>query len=154
MKVLFKQDVKGVGKKGEMLEVKEGYARNFLIPNGLAVEASGGALKQAQEQQKTVERQKAREKAEAQALADRLKGTTVTLRHKAGDEGKLFGSLGTVDIAEACTAAGVAVKRSEVRLPEGPIRTLGEHQVELHLQSDVNVQIRVLVVAEEDAPAA
>jgi large subunit ribosomal protein L9 len=69
---------------------------------------------------------------------------------KAGTEGKLFGSLGTADIAEACTAAGVTVRRSEIRLPDGPIRTIGEHSIELHLHSDVNATIRIMVVAEDD----
>src|SRR3972149_3212450 len=114
MKVLLKQDVKGIGKKGEMLEVKEGYARNFLIPNGLAVEASGGALKQAQEQQKTVDRQKAKEKADAQALADRIKGTTLTLRHKSGEEGRLFGSITSAEIAEALKGKGFEIEKKKI----------------------------------------
>src|SRR5262245_36155994 len=137
MKVLLKQDVKGIGKKGEMLEVKEGYARNFLIPNGLAVEASGGALKEAQEQQKSVERHKAKEKAEAQDLADKLKGLTLTLRHKAGDEGKLFGSITNAEIAAALKEKGFEIDKKQIVLEE-PIRLLGNHQVKVKLHSEVS----------------
>ena len=93
MKVLMKSDVPKIGKKGEVLEVKEGYARNFLIPNGLAIEASGGALKQVEEEKKAHDRKKAKEKEEAQELANKIKGLTITLRHKAGEEGRLFGSI-------------------------------------------------------------
>jgi large subunit ribosomal protein L9 len=137
MKVLLKQDVKSIGKKGEMLEVKEGYARNFLIPNGLAVEASGGALKQAQQQQQTVERQKAKEKAEAQALADKLKGTTLTLRHKAGEEGRLFGSITSAEIAGALKEKGLEIDKKQIVLEE-PIRLVGAHQVKVKLHPEVS----------------
>jgi len=136
MKVLLKQDVKSIGKKGEMLEVKEGYARNFLIPNGLAVEASGGALKQAQQQQQTVERQKAKEKAEAQALADKLKGTTLTLRHKAGEEGRLFGSITSAEISSALKEKGLEIDKKQIVLEE-PIRLVGSHQVKVKLHPEV-----------------
>jgi large subunit ribosomal protein L9 len=120
-----------------MLEVKEGYARNFLIPNGLAVEASGGALKQAQQQQQTVERQKAKEKAEAQALADKLKGTTVTLKHKAGEEGRLFGSITSAEIAGALKEKGLDIDKKQITLEE-PIRLVGQHQVKVKLHPEVS----------------
>jgi len=144
MKVLLKQDVAKIGKKGEMLEVKEGYARNFLFPNGLAVEASGGALKQHEEQQKTVERRKAKEKEEAEALGAKLKGLTITLRHKAGDEGRLFGSITSAEIAEALKKQGLELDKKKIHLDD-PIRLVGQHSVSIKLHSEVTASLRVLV---------
>ncbi|HET9870951.1 MAG TPA: 50S ribosomal protein L9, partial [bacterium] len=121
MKVLLTQDVKKIGKKGEVLEVKEGYARNFLIPKGLAVEASGGAMKQHQDGQKAQEKRQAREKEEARELAAKLSAAPVVLKHKAGEEGRLFGSITSAEIAEALKAKGFEVDKKKIVLEE-PIR--------------------------------
>jgi large subunit ribosomal protein L9 len=145
MKILLKQDVKGIGKKGQILEVKEGYARNFLIPNGLGVEATGGALKQAQESQKVVERQKAKEKEEAEALAVKIKGLTLTLRHKAGEEGRLFGSITSHEIAEALKGQSLDIDKKRIVMEE-PIRLLGEHSVKVKLHPEVVADLRVNVM--------
>lgn len=145
MKVLLKQDVKGIGKKGQILEVKEGYARNFLIPNGLGVEATGGALKQAQDQQKAVERQKAKEKEEARVLGAKLKALTLTLRHKAGEEGRLFGSITSHEIAEALKGQSLGIDKKRIVLEE-PIRLLGEHTVKVKLHPEVVADLRVNVM--------
>ncbi|HUO58297.1 MAG TPA: 50S ribosomal protein L9 [bacterium] len=144
MKVLMKSDVPKIGKKGEVLEVKEGYARNFLIPNGLAIEASGGALKQVEEEKKAVDRKKAKEKEEAQELANKIKGLTITLRHKAGDEGRLFGSITSAEIAEALKQKGHDLDRKKVVLDD-PIRLVGEYQVKIKLHSEVTASLRVIV---------
>ena len=144
MRVLLKQDVAKIGKKGELLEVKEGYARNFLIPNGLAVEASGGALKKVEEEKKAQDRRKAKEKEEAQALADKLKGITLTLRHKAGDEGRLFGSITSAEIAEALNQKGFSVDRKQIHLDE-PIRLVGAYDAKVKVHSEITASVRVEV---------
>lgn len=144
MKVLLKQDVAKIGKKGEMLEVKEGYARNFLFPNGLAVEAVGGALKQHEEEKKAQDRRKAKEKEEAEVLAAKLKGLTITLRHKAGEEGRLFGSITSAEIAEALKQKGFDIDKKKIHL-EDPIRLVGTHSVTTKLHPEVVASIRVVV---------
>jgi large subunit ribosomal protein L9 len=144
MKVLLKQDVHKIGKKGEILEVKEGYARNFLIPNGLAVEASGGAMKQVVEEKKAQDRRKAREIEESQALADKLKGFTVTIKHKAGEEGRLFGSITSTEIAEALKKRGIEIDKKKIVLDE-PIRLVGDYTVKIKLHHEVTAQLPVSV---------
>ncbi len=144
MKVLLKSDVPKIGKKGELLDVKEGYARNFLIPNGLAIEASGGALKQVEEEKKAVDRKKAKEKEEAETLAAKLKGLTITLRHKAGEEGRLFGSITSAEVAEALKGKGFEIDKKKIVLDD-PIRLVGEHSVKVKLHHEVTASLRVLV---------
>jgi large subunit ribosomal protein L9 len=145
MKVLLKRDVAKIGKKGQLLEVKEGYARNFLIPNGLAVEATGGTLKQFEEGKKSEERRKAKEKEEAQGLAGRIKGITVTLRHKAGEEGKLFGSITSSEVAQALQEKGFGLDKKQVILDE-PIRLVGSHEVRVKLHPEVTASFHVEVM--------
>lgn len=145
MKVLLKQDVPKIGKKGELLEVKEGYARNFLIPNGLAVEATGGTLKQLDEEKKALERRKAKEKEEAQALAAKIKGVTVTLKHKAGEEGRLFGSITSSEVAEALKQKGFEIDKKQV-LVDDPIRLVGKYDVKVKLHAEVTASLHVEVM--------
>lgn len=146
MKVLMVQDVKKIGKKGEVLEVKEGYARNFLIPNGLAVEASGGALKREQEGRQAQEKKSAREKEEAEQLAARLSKARVTIRHKAGNEGHLFGSVTSAEIAEALKREGFEVDKKKIVLDD-PIRLVGAHRAKLKLHHEVSAELTVEVQA-------
>ncbi|MGH7739060.1 MAG: 50S ribosomal protein L9 [bacterium] len=146
MKVLMVQDVKKIGKKGEVLEVKEGYARNFLIPNGLAVEASGGALKREQEGRQAQEKKSAREKEEAEQLGARLSAARITIRHKAGNEGHLFGSVTSSEIAEALKQAGFEVDKKKIVLDD-PIRLVGSHRAKLKLHHDVSAELTVEVLA-------
>jgi large subunit ribosomal protein L9 len=146
MKVLLKNDVPKIGKKGELLDVKEGYARNFLIPNGLAVEATGGAMKQYEEDKKALERKKTKEKEEAQALAAKIKGTTITLRHKAGEEGRLFGSITSSEVAEALKQKGFGIDKKQVTLDE-PIRLVGKHEVKIKLHTEVTASLHLEVVS-------
>jgi len=144
MKVLLLKNVKKIGKKGEVLEVKEGYARNFLIPGGLAVEASGGALKQVEEGKKAQDRKKTREKEEAEALGQKLGNFSLTILHKAGDENKLFGSITSAEIAEALAQKGVEIEKKKIILEE-PIRHVGRHDVKVKLHPEVTAVLSVTV---------
>jgi large subunit ribosomal protein L9 len=144
MRVLLKSDVPKIGKKGELLDVKEGYARNFLIPNGLAIEATGGTMKQYEEEKKSADRRKAKEKEDAQALAAKIKGLTVTLRHKAGDEGRLFGSITSAEVAEALKQKGFEIDKKQIHLDE-PIRLVGGHDVNIKLHAEVAASLHVEV---------
>lgn len=149
MEVILLEKVDNVGKIGDKVKVKSGYARNFLIPKGKATLATPANVAKFEARRAELEAKAAAEITEAQGRAKKLEGLVLTIKMQAGAEGKLFGSVGTVDIAEAIGKHGVEVERSEVRLPEGPLRTLGEHVVDLHLHSDVNVELKVVVEAEE-----
>lgn len=153
MEVILLEKVANLGNIGDRVKVKSGYGRNFLLPQGKATLATAANIAVFEARRAELERKQADELAAAQARVAQVQKIRLRLTAKAGSEGKLFGSLGTVDIAEACTAAGVPVERSEVRLPAGPIRTTGEHQIELHLHTDVNATIQVEVVAEDAASA-
>lgn len=153
MEVILLEKVANLGNIGDLVRVKSGYGRNFLLPKGKATLATPANIAAFEARRAELERKQAEELTAAQGRVAQLEALVLRITAKAGSEGKLFGSIGTVDIAEACTAAGVAVERSEVRLPEGPIRTVGEHMVSLHLHADVNVAVRVEVAAEESASA-
>lgn len=149
MQVILLNKVENLGNLGDVVTVKPGYGRNYLIPTGKAVPANEENRKVFEQRRAEYERSAAEALAEAQARRDSLAGVAAVLTRKAGDEGKLFGSVGTADIAEAFTALGVPVKKHEVRLPEGPIRQAGVHDVSLHLHPEVNVDVKVEVVGEE-----
>jgi large subunit ribosomal protein L9 len=151
MDVILLEKVENLGVIGDRVKVRSGYGRNFLLPRGKATLATPGNIAVFEARRAELEAKQADELAAAQVRAADVSKLELKLAAKAGTEGKLYGSLGTADIAEACTAAGVPVRRSEVRLPDGPIRTLGEHSIELHFHSDVNATIRISVVAEETA---
>jgi large subunit ribosomal protein L9 len=154
MDVILLEKVENLGNIGDRVKVRSGYGRNFLLPRGKATLATPSNVAVFEARRAEFEKKEAEELEAARARAATAATLTLRLSAKAGTEGKLFGSLGTADIAEACTAAGVPVKRSEVRLPDGPIRTLGDHSIELHLHSDVNAVIRITVVGEDDAGRA
>jgi large subunit ribosomal protein L9 len=151
MDVILLEKVDNLGVIGDRVKVRSGYGRNFLIPRGKATLATPANIAVFESRRAELEAKQAGELSAAQLRAANVAKLEIRLSAKAGTEGKLYGSLGTADIAEACTAAGVTVRRSEVRLPDGPIRTLGEHSIELHFHSDVNALIRISVVAEEAA---
>lgn len=153
MEVILLEKVANLGNIGDRVKVKPGFGRNFLLPKGKATLATEANIARFEARRAELESKQAAELAAAQARADRLAQLQLRVPAKAGSEGKLFGSLGTVDIAEACTAAGCPVERSEVRMPAGPIRSIGEHQVDLHLHADVTVSITLNVVAEDAASA-
>lgn len=148
MDVILLQKVENLGNLGDKVSVKAGYGRNFLIPSGKAVSATTTNL--AEFEKRRAELEKAAAKALAAAVSRRstLEGLAVTIACKAGDEGKLFGSVGTADIADAVTAAGVPVDRQEVRLPEGSLRQVGEYEVTMHLYTDVDANVMVSIVPE------
>jgi len=148
MEVILLEKVANLGSLGDKVKVKAGYGRNFLLPYGKAVPATEANLKAFEERRAELEKAAAEALAAAQARAEALEGASFSISSKAGDEGKLFGSIGVRDIAEVISAAGTAVEKSEVRLPEGPIREIGEFDIELHLHSDVDVTVKLAVVAE------
>jgi large subunit ribosomal protein L9 len=149
MEVILLDKIAKLGGLGDKVSVKSGYARNFLLPKGKAVFASQANIEHFEARRADLEKQLAEILAAAQARADKLSAITeVTIAAKAGDEGKLFGSIGTKDIADAITEAGVAVAKAEVRLPLGTLRETGEFDIALHLHNDVNTSIKVVVIAE------
>ena len=148
MEVILLEKVENLGNLGDRVNVKPGYGRNFLIPSGKATPATEEHIKAFEERRAELEKAAAEALSAAEARRDKLVDMTVTITAKAGDEGKLFGSVGTSDIAEAVTAAGVKIERQEVRMPEGAFRQLGEYPVAIHLHSDVNTEITVVVTAE------
>ena len=148
MDVILLEKVENLGGLGDQVKVKPGYGRNFLIPQGKAMPATADNVKAFEERRAELEKAAAEALAAAEARKEKLDGMTVTVKANAGDEGKLFGSVGTTDIAQALTDAGQPVERHEVRLPEGAFRMLGEYEVELHLHSDVNVTVNLVVEAE------
>lgn len=149
MKVILLDKVENLGGLGDLVTVKPGYGRNYLIPSGKAAPATEENRRLFEERRAELERVVAEALAAAQARAERLAGMSVTIACKTGDEGKLFGSVGAGDIAEAITRAGVEVKRQEVRMPDGQLRHTGSFGIELHLHPEVNVEVSVEVVPEE-----
>jgi large subunit ribosomal protein L9 len=154
MEVILLEKVDNVGGIGDRVKVKSGYARNYLIPQGKATLATAANIEKFEARRVELEAKAAGELAEAQARAKKLEGQVIRIRAQTGAEGKLFGSVGTVDIAEACQKLGADVERSEVRLPDGPLRVVGEHRIELHLHADVNVELTVVVESAEESAAA
>ncbi|NIH03521.1 50S ribosomal protein L9 [Providencia rettgeri] len=149
MQVILLDKVANLGSLGDQVNVKSGYARNFLVPQGKAVPATKKNIEFFEARRAELEAKLADVLAAAQARAAAVTALgSVTLASKAGDEGKLFGSIGTRDIADAVTAAGVAIAKSEVRLPNGVLRTTGDHEVYFQLHSDVFAELNVIIVAE------
>ncbi|ALS25829.1 50S ribosomal protein L9 [Paenibacillus cisolokensis] len=147
MKVIFLQDVKGQGKKGEVKDLSEGYVRNFLLPKKLVKIASDGNLKTLEVQQKSEEKRKEREREEAKALAGRLEQLTVVIKAKAGEGGRLFGAITSKQIAEALAAMGIKVDKRKIELDE-PIRALGVTQVPVKLHPEVKATLKVQATEE------
>jgi len=149
MEVILLQKVANLGNIGDRVKVKSGFGRNYLLPSGKATLATPEHVAAFEVRRTELEAKAANELTGAQARAAKLEGFALTITAKAGNEGKLFGSIGTADIAEACQKAGQDIERSEVRLPGGPLRMVGEHTVTLHLHADVDVTLPVTIVAEE-----
>lgn len=147
MKVILTQDVKGTGKKGDIINVAEGYGRNYLIPRGLAVEATSANLKELARQKESLERKRENEKKKALELAQQLEGLVLTVEVKAGEGGRLFGSINTKDISEALlNKKGLAVDKRKIEL-KSPIKELGEHPVNIKLHPELTATIKVIVTA-------
>ena len=149
MEVILLDKVENLGGIGDKVKVKPGYARNYLLPQGKAARATPENIAEFEARRAELEAKAATVIADAKARAEKIEGLTLTILAKAGSEGKLFGSVGPVDIAEAAEAAGVTIERSEIRLAEGPLRAVGTHEVEVHLHSEVSVPITVTVEGEE-----
>jgi len=150
MKLLLKEDVTGLGFCGDEVEVKDGYGRNFLIPNGKALLATPKNLKQFKHQKSIVSGRLKKVKAAADALAQEIGGVTCTLKKKVGDQGKLFGSVTTQEISESLRAQGVELDRRKIQLGE-PIKSLGDFEVSVKLHPDVTAKVKVIVMQEETA---
>jgi large subunit ribosomal protein L9 len=149
MDVILLTKVANLGNIGDRVKVKSGYGRNFLLPKGKATLATPENVKKFEARRAELEKIARDQFQDAESRAAALKDFKLNITAKAGTEGKLFGSIGTADIAEACTAQGHKLARAEVRLPNGPLRTVGEHVVALHLHTDIDVQLPVVITAEE-----
>jgi large subunit ribosomal protein L9 len=148
MEVILLEKIENLGALGDRVKVKPGYGRNFLIPKGKAAPATPENIAEFEARRAELENVAADALAAAEARREQLADTTITIVAKAGDEGKLFGSVGTSDIAHAIGEAGVVVERHEIRLPMGAFRQIGEYDVELHLHTDINVIIKLVIEAE------
>lgn len=148
MEIILLEKIANLGALGDRVKVKPGYARNFLIPQGKATAATPANLARFEARRAELERVATEALAKANARAAQLAELIVTLSVKTGSEGRLFGSVGAADIANAVSAAGIELSKHEVRLPAGPIRQIGEYDVDLHLHSEVKTQIRVNIIAE------
>lgn len=149
MEVILLQKVANLGNIGDRVKVRSGFGRNFLLPEGKATLATPDNIARFEARRAELERAAREHLSSAEERAAAMKEFKLTIPAKAGTEGKLFGSIGTSDIAEACTRAGFKVERSEVRLPSGPLRMIGEHTVTLHLHADIDVPVHVSIIAEE-----
>lgn len=147
MKVILQADVKGQGKKGEVKEVSEGYARNYLFPRHLATEATDAAMQQRKNQKDAEARREAQELEHAKELGKKLENTKVTLHTHAGEGGRLFGAITTKHVADALAKMGIDVDKRKIVLPE-PIKSLGGHQVQVKLHHEVSATITVFVEAD------
>ncbi|ABE30520.1 ribosomal protein L9 [Paraburkholderia xenovorans LB400] len=148
MQIILLEKVVNLGNLGDIVKVKDGYARNFLIPNKQARRATKEALAEFEVRRAELEKVAAEKLAAAQAQGEKLAGSTVQINQKAGVDGRLFGSVTNADIAEALVKQGFAVEKAQVRLPEGPLKLVGEHAVQISLHTDVLVDVTVAVIGE------
>jgi large subunit ribosomal protein L9 len=149
MEVILLEKIDSLGGLGDKVRVRPGYARNYLLPQGKAKFATPENIAEFEARRAELERAAAEALAAAETRRESLTGMVIEMTAKAGGEGKLFGSIGASDIADAVTARGVEVEKREVRLPEGPLRQAGEYEIQLHLHADVDADIRIIVIGEE-----
>jgi len=149
MEVILLQKVANLGNIGDRVKVKSGFGRNFLLPGGKATLATPANVAKFEERRAELEKVAREHLTSATERQEALKDFKLVVRAKAGTEGKLFGSIGTADISEALNRENFKITRSEVRLPNGPLRTVGEHTVNLHLHADIDVSLPVTIIAEE-----
>ena len=147
MKVILKDDVKNVGNMGDIVKVADGYARNYLVPRGLAVEASTKNVKSVEHEKRIIQEKGKKIKISAQDFSDRLSKVTLVMKANAGEEGKLFGSVTTMDIAEALKNEGFDIDKKKISLDE-PIKRLGEHTVNVKIHPEITTNVTVQVVQE------
>jgi large subunit ribosomal protein L9 len=151
MDVILLEKVANLGNLGDRVAVRSGYARNFLLPKGKATLATAANVAKFEVRRAELEKVQRDQLSGAETRKAQFEGFKLTITAKAGSEGKLFGSIGTTDIAEAATAAGQKLSRSEVRMPNGPLRSVGDHVVSVHLHTDIDVDLPVTILAEEQA---
>ena len=149
MEIILLEKIRKLGELGERVRVKPGYGRNYLIPQGKAVIANSDNIAAFEARRAELEKSQAEVVSGAAARAKKLNAMTITVTRKAGAGGKLYGSVGTADIAAAVTEAGVEVSKREIKLPEGPFRMVGEYKVTAHLHADVDAELTLIVAAEE-----
>lgn len=150
MQIILLEKVGKLGNLGDVVKVKDGFARNYLIPSKLARRATDAALKEFADRRAELEKAAAAKLAEAQSLGEKLAGKTVRIAQKAGVDGRLFGSVTNADVAEALTKMGLAVAKAQVRMPNGPLKVVGEHGVSVAPHGDVVCDITVQVVAQTE----
>ena len=150
MQIILLEKVANLGNLGDVVRVKDGYARNFLIPTGQARRATEKAVAEFEARRAELEKAQAEKLASAQALGEKISGKTITISQRAGVDGRLFGSVTNFDIAEGLKAAGFEVAKQQVRLPNGPLKTVGEHPVSVALHTDVVVDVNIAVVGETE----
>ena len=148
MQIILLEKVINVGNLGDVVKVKDGYARNFLIPQRMARRATASAVAEFEVKRAELEKAAAAKLAASQGQGEKLNGMTISIAQKAGVDGRLFGSVTNFDIAEALTKQGFAVEKAQVRMPTGPLKTTGEHAVAVALHTDVVVEITIAVVGE------
>jgi len=150
MKVILLDRVENLGAIGDLVSVKSGYGRNYLIPNGKAALATAQNIKELEKKKEELEKRAAEQLEAAKSRGELIKGMSLTISANVESEGKLYGSVGPVDIAEAFEKVGVTVERSEIRMPDGPIREVGESEINLHFHSDVDIPVTLNVVSEDE----
>ena len=150
MEVILLEKVDRLGGLGDLVNVKSGFARNYLLPQGVAKLATETNVAEIEARRAELEAQAAETLKAAEARRDKLSEMSVSITAKSATEGKLFGSIGNTDIADAVTAAGVELVKREVRLPDGPIRVAGDYEVVLHLHTDVNAILKLTIIGDED----
>lgn len=153
MEVILLEQVNKLGALGEQVTVKPGYGRNFLIPSGKATLATPENLEKFEARRAELEQAQADALSAAKTQAEKIDGLVLTLRRKVSSGGKLFGSVGAVDIVEAAAAAGVTLSRQAIRLEDGPFKQVGEYEVEVHLSADVDAMIKLAIASEDEPPA-
>lgn len=153
MEVLLREDLDNLGERGQIVRVRRGYGRNFLLPRGLAVQATASNVRQIEDERRVLAKREAREKAAAEAASKSLEGVSLEFERKAGEEGRLFGSVTVLDIVKAFEAAGHTVDRHRIRLADH-IKTVGEHEVTVRLHRDVLVPVKITVTPEGGAAEA
>ena len=153
MRVILLEKVGKLGELGQQVNVKSGYGRNYLIPNGKAVPATPENVEKFEARRAGLEQAQADSLGAAQGRAEKLDELEITLHRKVVAEDRLYGSVGVNEISAAVAAAGLEITKREIRLPDGPFRSLGEYEVELHLHTDINARVRLVIVAEQETDA-
>ena len=150
MEIILLESIDRLGGLGDLVNVRPGFARNYLLPKGKAKLATAANIAEIAERRAELEKHEAEVLKAAKARAEQLEGLEISITAKSGGEGKLFGSITNANITEAVNEKGIELEKSEVRMPEGPIRLAGEYDIDLHLHTDVNATIKLTVIGEED----